>query len=222
MGFRDRLVDTALVVGSCVIALLVVPSPGKANTSGWAHGPCSFSGSGTDVSVYKKSQAKSYALVANREGYQWGGGCWNDSDHDNQYGDPVQNSDTHGEGGDCSGFTFKTWALENGYGTNGKQRWSQWRYIHGPYAAVDFKNPPGSPIANIAKSNAYTMEAFASSSHIGMIYNPNTSQGGDIIIEAKCETCGTLRGPRLTEATRPTKVLRGPVGRLSAIPSVFE
>ena len=55
------------------------------------------------------------------------------------------------------------------------------------------QDPPGSPIADVVKSNAYQMEAFASDSHIGMIYTANTSQGQDRIIEAKCEACGTTK-----------------------------
>lgn len=173
-----------------VVGTVLLPSSAAA---GWADNNCGFSGNGTDVSVYKKSQAIAYADVAWKEGYHWGGGCWNNSDTDNQPNDPVQTESTHGEGGDCSGFTFKTWALEDGYGVNGKQTWNDSRYIHGPYTASSFKNPPGTPIADVAKANAYQMEAFASDSHIGMIYTANTSQGQDRIIEAKCEACGTTK-----------------------------
>ncbi len=49
-----------------------------------------------------------YAIVAAWDGYQWGGGCWNNDDHDAAPNDPPQQF-TGGEGGDCSGFTFKTW-----------------------------------------------------------------------------------------------------------------
>ena len=48
-----------------------------------------------------------------REGYQWGGGCWNDNDNDDSPGDPG-NRGTGGEGGDCSGFTFKVWRRAGG------------------------------------------------------------------------------------------------------------
>jgi hypothetical protein len=191
MTIKNRLINVALALGGCLI-VVTIPAIGNANGVGWAHGPCSFSGNGTDISTYKKSQAKAYALVANKEGYHWGGGCWNNNNSDNQAGDPVRTESTHGEGGDCSGFTFKTWALENSYGKNGKRSWNQLRYIHGDYTAASFKNPPGSPIYSIAKSDAYTMEAFASDSHVGMIYTPKTTQGTDSIIEAKSEDSGTL------------------------------
>jgi hypothetical protein len=176
------------------LLLVFVPSPAWA---GWADNNCFFNGNGTDMATYKKSQAKSYALVAEKEGYHWGGGCWNDSNTDNQPGDPVQTESTHGEGGDCSGFTFKSWALEKTAGNNGKQKWDRLHYIHGPYTAASFKDPAsGWPIENITKTSAYEMEAFASSSHVGMIWNANTSQGQDRIIEAKCEACGTLKALR--------------------------
>ena len=47
------------------------------------------------------------ALRARYEGYQWAGGCWNDNDVDDSPGDPTEDPNTGGEGGDCSGFTFK-------------------------------------------------------------------------------------------------------------------
>src|ERR671935_2013204 len=53
--------------------------------------------------------ALNYAYVATHEGYQWGGGCWNNNDVDDSYGDPLGVTWTQGEGGDCSGLTFKTW-----------------------------------------------------------------------------------------------------------------
>ena len=43
------------------------------------------------------------------EGYQWAGGCWNDNDRDDSPNDPHEDPATGGEGGDCSGFTFKVW-----------------------------------------------------------------------------------------------------------------
>src|SRR5256714_7020093 len=49
-----------------------------------------------------------YSLIAAWDGYQWGGGCWNNDDHDAAPNDPPQQF-TGGEGADCSGLTFKTW-----------------------------------------------------------------------------------------------------------------
>lgn len=71
-----------------------------------------------------------------------------------------------------------------------------WRSIHGIdfgvlYAAAMFKNLSGAPILDKGKANTIYMDAFASSTHIGMIYTANTSQGQDRIIEAKGEAYGT-------------------------------
>src|SRR6266536_1989762 len=42
----------------------------------------------------------------------------------------------------------------------------------------------------VAKATAGVMDAFASGSHIGMIFS-RSLYGGDQIVEAKCEACGT-------------------------------
>jgi len=60
-----------------------------------------------------------YAIVAAWDGYQWGGGCWNNDDHDAAPSDPPQQY-TGGEGGDCSGFTFKTWRESQDSGNGGR------------------------------------------------------------------------------------------------------
>ena len=52
-----------------------------------------------------RTQARIYAEIGAHEGYQWGGGCWNDNDRDDAPGDPTEDVSTRGEGGDCSGFT---------------------------------------------------------------------------------------------------------------------
>src|SRR5438046_9766645 len=56
--------------------------------------------------TYTRDQAASYALAGSREGYQWGGGCWNNDNIDNSPNDPPEDPYTGGEGPDCSGFTF--------------------------------------------------------------------------------------------------------------------
>src|ERR1043166_7574571 len=63
----------------------------------------------TAIPAISRAAAMSWALRARFEGYQWGGGCWNDNDVDDSPGDPTQDPNTGGEGGDCSGFTFKVW-----------------------------------------------------------------------------------------------------------------
>jgi hypothetical protein len=130
------------------------------------------------------------ALKARYEGYQWGGGCWNDNNVDDSPGDPLSDPATGGEGGDCSGFTFKVWRESTNTSDGGFYQWNKLRFVHGPYAATDFKNSIGAPNVPMSKSAAIRMDAFASSSHIGMIYAPNAN-GSDQVIEAKGEAYGT-------------------------------
>ena len=62
--------------------------------------------------------------------------------------------------------------------------------MHGPYTAGDFRNGLGAPNHVVGKSTAGVMDAFASPTHIGMIFT-RSLYGGDQIVEAKCEACGT-------------------------------
>jgi hypothetical protein len=134
--------------------------------------------------------ALNYAYVAAYEGYQWGGGCWNNDDVDSSYGDPVGVTWPQGEGGDCSGLTFKTWRESLDTANGGHYYWAPLRNVHGPYTAQSFKYGYGTPNGTLAKSTAGTMDGFASDTHVGMIFFPATT-GGDDIVEAKCEYCGT-------------------------------
>ena len=130
------------------------------------------------------------ALVARYEGYQWAGGCWNDDNSDDSPGDPTSDPSTGGEGGDCSGFTFKVWREALDSGDAGFDQWNKLRFVHGPYTADAFRNGVGAPNATLSKSVAIKMDAFASSGHIGMIYARNPD-GSDQIVEAKGEAYGT-------------------------------
>ncbi len=144
----------------------------------------------SSLSVWTRSQARSYALVGRYEGYHWGGGCWNSNDVDDQPGDPQQTEGTHGEGGDCSGFTFKSWGLKVTYGQTGFHSWPRMHRVHGPYTAADYK-AGGVAFSNVSKSSAIYMDAFASSDHVGMIYTTTSTANTDNIIEAKSEASGT-------------------------------
>ena len=77
---------------------------------------------------------------------------------------------THGEGGDCSGLTFKTWRESTDDWRDGRYYWRALRNVHGPYTAGDFKNGVGAPNHVVAKATAGVMDAFASSAHIGMVF----------------------------------------------------
>ncbi|MFN2468054.1 MAG: hypothetical protein ABR521_08020 [Gaiellaceae bacterium] len=138
-----------------------------------------------------RSQSRAYAEVARYEGYQWGGGCWNQNNRDDAPNDPTQDVNTRGEGGDCSGFTFKAWAERQNTSDAGWTYQYPLRNVHGPYTAAAFKSGSGAPNVTIAKSNAITADAFASSSHIGMVYQARTAYNTDLIAEARCEACGT-------------------------------
>ena len=130
------------------------------------------------------------ALRGRWEGYQWGGGCWNDNDIDESPGDPPGVGGTGGEGGDCSGFTFKIWRESKDTANGGYYEWHPLRFEHGPYLAADFKYGEGVPNEVMSKWAVSRMDALASTNHIGMIYMTN-ADGSDLVIEAKGEAYGT-------------------------------
>ena len=130
------------------------------------------------------------ALRGRYEGYQWAGGCWNDNNADDSPGDPPGDGGAGGEGGDCSGFTFKVWRESTSSSDAGFYQWNMLRNVHGPYTAAAFKNGDGAPNVTLSKSAAIKMDAFASSGHIGMIYARN-ADGTDQVAEAKGEAYGT-------------------------------
>jgi hypothetical protein len=140
--------------------------------------------------IYGRDQALSYAFYGAHEGYQWGGGCWNNNDVDDSPGDPTQDPATGGEGGDCSGFAFKVWRESRDTTNQGFWNWYRVRFVHGPYTASAFRNGNGSPNMAYSKTGLISMDALASDFHIGMIYAVN-SNGTDQIVEAKGEAYGT-------------------------------
>ncbi len=144
----------------------------------------------TPTPTITRDGSATVALRARYEGYQWGGGCWNDNDRDDSPGDPPSDPATGGEGGDCSGFTFKVWRESTNEGDAGFYQWGLLRNVHGPYTAVRFKNGEGAPNVTVSKSALTKMDALASAKHIGMIYAKN-ADGTDQIIEAKGEAYGT-------------------------------
>lgn len=125
-------------------------------------------------------------------GYQWQGGCWDSDGMDDSPGDPVEDPNTGGEGGDCSGFTFKTWALRGDAGeTGGFRGYDIYKNIHGPYTALSYQTGDNSGFGPMTKSRADMADAFASSGHIGIVYSRTTSNT-DVILQAKSESEGTL------------------------------
>jgi hypothetical protein len=152
----------------------------------WAY--CNYA-TAQETAGLTRDGAMSYSNVARYEGYQWGGGCWNNDD-DSTYGDPTRDLSTHGEGGDCSGLVFKTWRESTSTWDGRTYYWAPMRNVHGPYASGDFMNPWGAPNATVYKPYATTMDAFANYDHIGMVFFRETS-GADQIVEAKGEYYGT-------------------------------
>jgi hypothetical protein len=141
-------------------------------------------------SYFTRDGSITVALVARYEGYQWGGGCWNDNNVDDSPGDPTGDPRTNGEGGDCSGFTFKVWRESRNTGDAGGYLWNKLRFVHGPYDAAAFKAGSGAPNVTYYKGGLIRMDALASSTHVGMIYARN-ADGTDQIAEAKGEAYGT-------------------------------
>src|SRR5581483_7395363 len=138
---------------------------------------------------YMRDMAITWAEIGTHEGYQWGGGCWNNDNFDNSPGDPPSDPNTGGEGGDCSGFTFKVWHEAQDTSNSAFWGWNKFRFIHGPYSADGFRTGAGAPNVTYSKTGLIKMDALASSTHIGMIYQPN-GDGTDQIIEAKGEAYG--------------------------------
>src|SRR5436190_23158442 len=99
----------------------------------------------TAIPAISRAAAMSWALRARYEGYQWAGGCWNDNDVDDSPGDPTQDPNTGGEGGDCSGFTFKVWRESLTESDAQAWQWNKLRNVHGPYTAARLKNGDGAP-----------------------------------------------------------------------------
>jgi hypothetical protein len=179
----------SVLVSSLVLTFLTAAATANAYHTRFVADNCNYAPP-TPTSYITREGSAAVALRARHEGYQWAGGCWNDNDRDDSPGDPTENPSTGGEGGDCSGFTFKVWRESENTGSASFHQWGMLRYVHGPYRAIDFKSGIGAPNTTVSKSAAIKMDAFASQNHIGMIYAKN-ADGTDQIIEAKGEAYGT-------------------------------
>ena len=170
----------AVVASAALVAGTAAPAGGS-----WASANCSPNHH--DVTTWTRGDARAYAAVAIGEGYEWGGGCWNDNDRDDTPTDSDSDSDG-GEGPDCSGFTFKTWMLRPTQGAAGGRWYDKFENIHGPYATSEYRNPGAESwpfhLAKHDKDALAQMDAYAKNGHIGMIYTLSTSANEDYIIEA--------------------------------------
>jgi hypothetical protein len=181
--------STRLVIATAVSFCLAAAGTASGYHTRFVANNCNYAAP-TPTSYITRDGSAAVALRARHEGYQWGGGCWNDNDWDDSPGDPSEDPATGGEGGDCSGFTFKVWRESTNQSDAGFLQWGMLRYIHGPYTAADFRNGAGAPNVVASKSGLIRMDALASAGHIGMIYAAN-ADGSDQIIEAKGEAYGT-------------------------------
>lgn len=144
----------------------------------------------TPMASFTRDGSTTVALRARREGYQWGGGCWNLNDVDDSPGDPSEDPRTGGEGPDCSGLTFKVWRESLNESSASPYDWGRFRFVHGPYTSSRFMRGDGAPNVTASKSALIRMDALASDGHIGLIYAANPD-GSDQIVEAKGEAYGT-------------------------------
>jgi hypothetical protein len=185
LGRRRVLLLTALAFA----ALLSMAKTAAAYHTRFVATYCNYNPP-TPISIFTRATAASVAFYGAREGYQWAGGCWNNNDVDDSPNDPPSDPYTGGEGGDCSGFTFKMWRESENTADPGFYGWPKQRFVHGPYTAAAFKVGAGAANVTYPKAGLIRMDALASSAHIGMIYAVN-ADGTDQMIEAKGEAYGT-------------------------------
>jgi hypothetical protein len=172
---------------------MLASAAGAALADTWSDRYC---GGGVSTMTYwKRSDAIDYAQPPLREGYFLGGGCYRLNDRDDT---PTLPADGGGEGTDCSGYVFRVWALKAEPGTGfGYRRWDYTRFIHGPYATFNYKEPDGEfPFRLTEKTVANTtpMDAIVwyrdggMDKHIALIWMEGTSS--DYFIHAHTNTAG--------------------------------
>jgi hypothetical protein len=178
-----------LALGFVILTGSFTLLPATAAHASWTSDNC-YVNNVADSHV-RRSDAKAYVAIALGEGYEWGGGCWNDNDRDDTPGHP----DSGGEGPDCSGLTFKAWELKSVVGGDGFQWWDKFQNIHGPYQSSSFHAPQsGWPFYKLPDKKYTTtmyMDAFAKDGHIGLLWTESQPQNGtDTIAEALGDAYG--------------------------------
>ena len=168
------------------LAVLGRPAPARAS---WVSEHCY--NDNESESAITRSDARAYGELAVGEGYNWGGGCWNDNDKDDTPNAP----DSSGEGADCSGLTFKTWEMKNESHKSGWTYWERLYNVHGPYTTTDYHSPESAdPFLKLADKDPSTtiyMDAFAKIGHVAMLYVDSGSPfGTDLMIEALGDAYG--------------------------------
>jgi hypothetical protein len=166
---------------------VIAPLPSLAS---WVSANCSPNHA--NVAVYRRKDAQAYATVARSEGYEWGGGCWNDNNRDDTPGQP----DSYGEGPDCSGLVFKTWELRNTAWDTGFTWYDKLENVHGRFTTWNYKSPVGSdPFVRLpdkSRDRMMYMDAFSSDTHVGMLWTgASPGSNTDYVMEALGDAYGT-------------------------------
>jgi hypothetical protein len=176
-----------VLLAAVIVGALVVPA--EPSSASWVGDHCHdyFH----PMSIYRPKDARAYVDIALKEGYEYGGGCWNDDNVDDTPGAP----DSSGEGPDCSGLVFKTWALKKRWGYGGFEYWDPLMNIHGPYTSMTFHGVGMTsplPFHRILKRDSTYMDAFARYSHVGLLYTGVRPVAGTFqYAEAKGDAYGT-------------------------------
>jgi hypothetical protein len=186
-----RRAGRSIVAIAWLGALLATVLPAPLVLATWASEHCN--GGGWPRQTWKRSQADDYAMQAVGEGYEFGGGCYRLNGFDDT---PDTPTDGGGEGADCSGFTFKTWALPLS-GPDGYHFWEHEKNIHGPYSTWAYFDPaPAYPFRLISKTYSATafmdalVERHSTWGHVALIHQEG-SAGFDYIVHARNNTMGT-------------------------------
>jgi hypothetical protein len=186
---RARWAGAAVAVVTASLVVLAAAGLAGAYHTNFIGNNCNYNAP-QYTSYFTRDGSIEVALRARWEGYQWGGGCWNNNDVDDSPYDPPENPYTGGEGADCSGFTFKVWRESEDTSNKSAWQWNMLRWVHGPYTSYSFMVGAGEPNVTYPKGGLIRMDALASANHVGMIYARN-ADGSDQIIEARGEAYGT-------------------------------
>ena len=170
--------------------VITVSAPPEPSFATWVGTNCH--NSQADTAHVRRKDAQAYAEAARHEGYEWGGGCWNDNNRDDTPNAP----DSSGEGPDCSGLVFKSWQLRNTDGDTGSTWYDKFMNIHGKYVAASYKYPGSSyPFVKLPDKKRTTtqyMDAFASDTHVAMLWTgAPPGDNTDYVVEALGDAYGT-------------------------------
>ena len=128
------------------------------------------------------------ALRGRHEGYQWGGGCWNDNDRDDSPGDPTTTRPPAARVATARASLSRSGASRSTAATRASTV-GLFRLVHGPYTAAAFKQARRGERVGVQVGADQDGRARERQSHRSRL-RPNPD-GSDQIIEAKGEAYGT-------------------------------